>query len=188
MKHFRLSGSLYLWEHLEGSSECQITFFLKLFQNKTHVVLICYKHILGKFRFFISWLSFITDLNLVPCGSVPVFVTVTARIVFQYISNKMQLYTVYLYLQTALHVSGVTSTHHQERIQLYLQHLLFVTPLLLPAAIVRHPQHTQTSSNSSTIAAVSSNGATYTRCCRYSCLRSWWWVVVPPQKRRAVSR
>jgi hypothetical protein len=48
----------------------------------------------------------------------------------------MQLYTVYLYLETALHVSGGTSTQHQERIQLYLQHLVFVTPLLLSAAIV----------------------------------------------------
>jgi hypothetical protein len=52
------------------------------------------------------------------------------------ISNKMQRYTVYLYLETALHVSGGISTHHQERIKLYLQHLLFVTPLLLSAAIV----------------------------------------------------
>jgi len=49
----------------------------------------------------------------------------------------MQRYTVYLYLVTALHVSGCTSTRHQERIQLYLQHLVFVTPLLLPAASVR---------------------------------------------------
>jgi hypothetical protein len=56
--------------------------------------------------------------------------------IFQYISNKMQLYTVYLYLETAQHVSGGTSTHHRKRIQLYLQHLVFVTPLLLPAAIV----------------------------------------------------
>jgi hypothetical protein len=56
--------------------------------------------------------------------------------IFQYISNKMQRYTVYLYLETALQVSGGTSTHHQERIQLYLQHLVFVTPLLLSAAIV----------------------------------------------------
>ena len=56
--------------------------------------------------------------------------------IFQYISNKMQRYTVYLYPETALHVSGGTSTHHQKRIQLYLQHLVFVTPLLLPAAIV----------------------------------------------------
>ena len=70
--------------------------------------------------------------------------------IFQYISNRMQLYTVYLYLETALHVSGVTSTHHQERIQLYLQHLVFVTPLLLPAGIT----------------VGSSNGVTNTRCCR----------------------
>ena len=40
------------------------------------------------------------------------------------------------YLETALHVSGGTITHHQERKQLYLQHLVFVTPLLLSAAIV----------------------------------------------------
>jgi len=37
---------------------------------------------------------------------------------------------------------------------------------------VRHPQHTKTGSNSSTIAAGSSNGVTNTRCCRDSCLRS----------------
>jgi hypothetical protein len=40
------------------------------------------------------------------------------------------------YLETALHISAGTSTHHEERKQLYLQHLVFVTPLLLPAAIV----------------------------------------------------
>jgi hypothetical protein len=58
--------------------------------------------------------------------------------IFQYtcISNKMQRYTIYLYVETALHVSGGTFTYHQERIQLYLQHLVFVTPLLLSAAIV----------------------------------------------------
>jgi hypothetical protein len=53
----------------------------------------------------------------------------------------MQRYTVYLYLETALHVSGGTSTHHQERIQLYLQHLVFVTPLLLSAAIVEELEY-----------------------------------------------
>jgi len=40
------------------------------------------------------------------------------------------------YLETALHVSIGTSTHHQKRIQLYLQHLVFVTTLLLSAAIL----------------------------------------------------
>jgi GTP:adenosylcobinamide-phosphate guanylyltransferase len=104
--------------------------------------------------------------------------------IFQYtcISNKMQHYTVYLYLETALQVSGSTSTHHQERIQLYLQHLVFVTPLLLSAAIAEELEPTglsvlwvayaKTGSNSSTIAADSSNGVTNTRCCRYSCMRS----------------
>jgi hypothetical protein len=52
------------------------------------------------------------------------------------ISNKMQRYTVYLYLETVLHVSGGTSSHHQKHIQLYLQHLVFVTSLLLSDAIV----------------------------------------------------
>jgi hypothetical protein len=80
----------------------------------------------------------------------------TAIRIFQYVSNKMQLYTVYLYLETALYVTGVTSTHHQERIQLYLKHLVFVRPLMLPAAI----------------AAGSINGLTNTRCCRYSYMRS----------------
>jgi hypothetical protein len=41
------------------------------------------------------------------------------------------------YLETAVHVSSGTSTHHQERKQLYLQHLVFVRPLLLPAASSR---------------------------------------------------
>jgi len=60
------------------------------------------------------------------------------------------------YLETALHVLGGISTHYQESKQLYLQHLVFVTQLLLPAAI----------------AVGSSNGVTNTRCCRYSCLLS----------------
>jgi hypothetical protein len=77
----------------------------------------------------------------------------------------MQRYTLYLYLETALHILRGTSTHHQEGIQLYLQHLVFVTPLLLSAAIVEEVEpvwHTQTGSNSSTIAADSSNGVTNT--------------------------
>jgi hypothetical protein len=46
---------------------------------------------------------------------------------FQYISNKMQCYTVYYIWKTALHVSGGTSTHHQEPIQMYLQHLVYLS-------------------------------------------------------------
>ena len=48
----------------------------------------------------------------------------------------MQQYTVYLYLQIALHVSGGISTHHQELISLFLQYLALLRPLLLPVANV----------------------------------------------------
>jgi len=56
--------------------------------------------------------------------------------IFQYISNKMQSSKNYLYLETALNVSGGNFTHHQKHIQVYLQHFVFVTPLLLSAAFV----------------------------------------------------
>jgi hypothetical protein len=52
-----------------------------------------------------------------------------------YIQQEATLRSLF-YLKTALHVSGGTSTRHQERKQLYLQHMVFVRPLLLPAAIV----------------------------------------------------
>jgi hypothetical protein len=49
----------------------------------------------------------------------------------------MRLYTVYLLLQTAVHVSGSDATHHQEQIQLHSQRLvLVVVSDLLPPAIV----------------------------------------------------
>jgi len=52
-----------------------------------------------------------------------------------YIQQDATLHSL-LYLETALHVSGGTIIHHQEGKQLYLQHLVFVTLLLLSAAIV----------------------------------------------------
>jgi len=55
--------------------------------------------------------------------------------ILKYIQQDATLHSLF-YLETALNVSGGTTTHHQERKQLYLQHLSFVTPLLLPAAIV----------------------------------------------------
>jgi len=56
--------------------------------------------------------------------------------IFQYINQQDATLHNLFYLETALHVSGGTSTHHQKRVQLYLQHLVFVTPLLPTAAIV----------------------------------------------------
>jgi len=53
-----------------------------------------------------------------------------------YIQQDGTLHSLF-YLETDLHVSGGITTHHQELKQLYLQHLVFVTPLLLPAVIVK---------------------------------------------------
>jgi hypothetical protein len=52
-----------------------------------------------------------------------------------YIQQDATLHILF-YLETAVHVSGGIIIHHQERKQLYLQHLVFVTPLLLSAAVV----------------------------------------------------
>ena len=41
---------------------------------------------------------------------------------------------------------------------------------------VLREQHTQTSTNSSTIATGCNYGLTSARCCRYNCICSWWWV------------
>ena len=77
----------------------------------------------------------------------------------------MQRYTVYLYLETALHVSGGTiGWYHHPSSGAYTT--------VSTASGICHPQRTQTGSNSSTIAADSSNGVTNTRCCRYRSMRS----------------
>jgi hypothetical protein len=47
----------------------------------------------------------------------------------------MQVYTVYFNWKL-LYVFRVVPPNHQERKQLYLQHLVFFTPLLLSATIV----------------------------------------------------
>jgi len=52
----------------------------------------------------------------------------------------MQQNTVYLYLSTALHVSGGISTRHQELIALYLQYLALMRQLLLPVADAARPR------------------------------------------------
>jgi hypothetical protein len=52
-----------------------------------------------------------------------------------HVQHDARLHSLF-YLETALHVSGGTITHHQERKQLYLQHSVFVTPLFLSAVIV----------------------------------------------------
>ena len=73
-------------------------------------------------------------LNSMHYMSNSISVTLTNNILI-YIQQDATLHSLF-YLKTALHVSGGTITHRQERIQLYLQHLVLVTPLLLSAAIV----------------------------------------------------
>jgi hypothetical protein len=64
-----------------------------------------------------------------------IFYTVTA--IYRYRGRVgTGLIVLWVAYATALHASGGTSTRHQEHVQLYLQHLVFVTPLLLSAAIV----------------------------------------------------
>jgi hypothetical protein len=58
-----------------------------------------------------------------------------AIIILIYIQRDATLHSLF-YPETALHVLGGTSTHLQECKQLYLQHLVLVTPLLLSASIV----------------------------------------------------
>jgi hypothetical protein len=52
-----------------------------------------------------------------------------------YIQPDATLHSLF-YVETTLHVSGGAATHHQELKQLHLQHLVFVTPLLLSAPVV----------------------------------------------------
>jgi hypothetical protein len=55
-------------------------------------------------------------------------------LIYVYIQQDATLHSLFC-LETALHVSGGTSTHHQERKQLYLQDLvLVITPLPLSDA------------------------------------------------------
>jgi len=96
----------------------------------------------------------------------------------------MQQYTVYLYLQTALHVSSGISTRHQELISLYLQHLALI-PLLPPVVNVTG---WEVSSHPVTFTTGSSNGINSARYCRYSDMSSWWWLEIPPETCWAVCR
>jgi hypothetical protein len=61
------------------------------------------------------------------------------------------------YLETALHISGGNITHHQERKQLYVQNLVFVTSLLISADIVEELEQ---------VSADISNDVTNNRCCK----------------------
>ena len=76
-----------------------------------------------------------TALNLTCLLLFNVHGSVHRNYILIYIQQDAMLHSLF-YLETALHVSGGTITHHQESKRLYLQYLVFFTPLLLSAAIV----------------------------------------------------
>jgi len=95
-----------------------------------------------------------------------------------YIKLDATLHSLF-YLETVLHVSVGTPIIRSANNCIYsiwdLSHRCCYLPLSwfeCAVGVVRHTQHTQISSNNSTIAANNNNGVTNTRCCRYSCLRS----------------
>jgi hypothetical protein len=47
-----------------------------------------------------------------------------------YIQQDVTLHSLF-YLETALHISGGTITHHQERKQMYLQHLVLQSAAIM---------------------------------------------------------
>ena len=79
-----------------------------------------------------------------------------------YIQHDAPLH--YLYLETAVHVSGGISTHHQEHTTVFTASDACHTV----TATSRYRGSWISSSISFTIATGSSNGVTSTRCCRYS--------------------
>jgi hypothetical protein len=99
--------------------------------------------------------------------------------ILMYIQQDATLHSLF-YLETALHVSGGTTTHYQKRKQTVstasgICHTVTAT--------CRYRGRVGTGLSVLWVAY-----ATNTRCCRYSCLSSWFWVVVPPETCRAVSR
>jgi len=55
---------------------------------------------------------------------------------FDIFPTRLNITQIIYFWKTALHVSCRNSTHHHEHTQLFLQYLVLVKPLLLPAAIV----------------------------------------------------
>ena len=85
------------------------------------------------FLIIIKFLSYFTLGSLGLCFKIgdwlnffDFYVSVLRRYIPIYIQQDATLHSL-LYLETALHILDGTSTHHQERIQLHLQHLILVT-------------------------------------------------------------
>jgi hypothetical protein len=98
---------------------------MMMMMNCYFVVFVCNKHT----TYIYIKRTVITNLTF------NVYWSVHRKNILIYIQQDATLHSLF-YLETALRVSGGTTIHHQERKQLYLQHLVFVTPLLLPALLM----------------------------------------------------
>jgi hypothetical protein len=72
-----------------------------------------------------------------------------------YIQQDATLHSLF-YLESVLHVLSCTTNNHQERKLLYQQHLVFVTQLLLSAAIVEELEPVSTGTNRNMMSSVQS--------------------------------
>ena len=111
-----------------------------------------------------KWMQWIFDVHM----------SVYRKYISKVQPTRCNVFTIYLFLEITLHVSGGSSAYHQEHKTVHTASGI-VKPILLPAAI------------SSTIAAGSSIGLTIPDAvCTVLC--SWWWAVEPPETCRAIYR
>ena len=109
--HFKILG---IRDYYKTHSETYVPKFLISAKNDTEKLKICCRKRQTRFTF------------VGPC----------IANVFSSITNKMQRYTIYLFLWNALYVSGGSSTHQQEPKNCIYSIGYFVKPLLLPATVV----------------------------------------------------
>ena len=93
-------------------------------------------------------------------------------------TNKMQRYTIYLFLWNALHVSGGSSAHHQE-LKLYIQHLVLCQTFTATCQCCGRD-----GTQEFHLFQVAVKVWQSTWCYIYS-LSSWWWAEEPPETCRA---
>jgi len=84
-------------------------------------------------------------------------------IILTYIQQDATLHSLF-YLKNALHVSGGTTTHHQERKQLYLQHVVFLV-CSSPLCWRYNCQYTYVKNRRNTAVIMSANKLRLLYCC-----------------------
>ena len=102
---------------------------------------------------------------------------------FSYISNKVQHYTVYIFLEYCSICFG-WYLHPSSGAQITVFTVSGTCQTII--ATCSYYGRVETALHSQPAAAGSSNGLTSTRHCKYSCLCSWWWVEITPETCRSI--